>query len=73
MKSSDAFEMTMKGRIAENSVLSHDLLEGSYARCALVTDVEFVQFPVGRARVPPSREAPLIAGAAVSVRCGCRS
>nr|MCU0789986.1 protein ndvB [Nitratireductor sp.] len=52
----DAFEMTMKGRIPENAVLSHDLLEGSYARCALVTDVEFVEdFPV-RYRVEVSRQ-----------------
>ncbi len=52
----DAFEMTMNGRIAENTVLSHDLLEGSYARCALVTDVEFVEdFPV-RYQVEVSRQ-----------------
>jgi cyclic beta-1,2-glucan synthetase len=52
----DAFEATMKGRIDENSVLSHDLLEGSLARCALVTDVEFVEdFPV-RYQVEVSRQ-----------------
>ncbi|HCD84347.1 MAG TPA: protein ndvB, partial [Agrobacterium sp.] len=39
----DAFEAALKGRIEENSVLSHDLLEGSFARCALVTDVELVE------------------------------
>jgi cyclic beta-1,2-glucan synthetase len=33
----DAFETALKGRIDENTVLSHDLLEGSMARCALVT------------------------------------
>ena len=32
----------MKGKIKDNSVLSHDLLEGAYVRCALVTDVEFI-------------------------------
>ncbi|MBB3411770.1 cyclic beta-1,2-glucan synthetase [Rhizobium sp. BK316] len=52
----DAFEASLKGRIAENSVLSHDLLEGSMARCALVTDLELVEdFPV-RYEVETSRQ-----------------
>ena len=52
----DAFEASLKGRIDENSVLSHDLLEGSFARCALVTDVELVEdFPV-RYEVEVSRQ-----------------
>jgi cyclic beta-1,2-glucan synthetase len=52
----DAFESSLKGRIDENSVLSHDLLEGSFARCALVTDVELVEdFPV-RYEVEVSRQ-----------------
>jgi cyclic beta-1,2-glucan synthetase len=38
----DVFENTMKNEIPENTVLSHDLLEGSYARTALVTDIELV-------------------------------
>ncbi|WP_010238771.1 GH36-type glycosyl hydrolase domain-containing protein [Clostridium arbusti] len=38
----DVFENVIDGKVKENSVLSHDLLEGAYARCALVTDVEFV-------------------------------
>nr|WP_242949692.1 hypothetical protein [Clostridium pasteurianum] len=38
----DIFQNTITGNIKENSVLSHDLLEGEYARCALVTDVEFM-------------------------------
>ena len=32
----DAFEAALAGRIAENSVLSHDLLEGIFARAGLV-------------------------------------
>ncbi len=32
----------LNGEIKENSVLSHDLLEGSYVRTALVTDIELV-------------------------------
>ena len=52
----DAFEASLKGRIDENSVLSHDLLEGSFARCALVTDVELVEdFPT-RYEVEVSRQ-----------------
>lgn len=52
----DAFEAALKGRIEENSVLSHDLLEGSFARCALVTDVELVEdFPT-RYEVEVSRQ-----------------
>lgn len=39
----DAFEVALEGRIKENAVLSHDLLEGGYARCGLVTDVEVVE------------------------------
>ncbi|WP_447341527.1 hypothetical protein, partial [Mycobacterium tuberculosis] len=51
-----AFEAALKGRIEENSILSHDLLEGSFARCALVTDVELVEdFPT-RYEVEVSRQ-----------------
>ncbi len=43
----DTFESTLKGRIDENSVLSHDLLEGEFARAALVTDVELIEdYPI---------------------------
>lgn len=43
----DAFERAVAGRITENAVLSHDLLEGCLARSALVTDIEVVEdFPV---------------------------
>lgn len=37
----DSFEQALQGKITENSVLSHDLLEGCYAGCALVSDVSF--------------------------------
>nr|MBA3650528.1 cyclic beta 1-2 glucan synthetase [Chthoniobacterales bacterium] len=39
----DAFERALAGRFPENSILSHDLLESVYARCALVTDVKFYE------------------------------
>lgn len=35
----DDFERALEGRVPENSVLSHDLLEGIYGRVGLVTDV----------------------------------
>ena len=35
----DAFERSLKGRFPENRILSHDLLEGCYARSGLVSDV----------------------------------
>jgi cyclic beta-1,2-glucan synthetase len=42
----DIFEKSLAGRVPENSILSHDLFEGSYARAALVTDIElFDDYP----------------------------
>ncbi len=38
----DVFMEVLKDKIPENLVLSHDLLEGSYTRAGLVTDVEFI-------------------------------
>ncbi|WP_433849042.1 GH36-type glycosyl hydrolase domain-containing protein [Brucella pseudogrignonensis] len=44
----DAFERALKNRVPENTLLSHDLLEGGYARAALVSDVEVVEdYPTG--------------------------
>ena len=37
----DAFERALKGRFPENRILSHDLLEGCYARSGLASDVQF--------------------------------
>jgi len=52
----DAFEAALAGRIAENTVLSHDLLEGIFARAGLVSDVEvFEDFP-SRYDVAASRQ-----------------
>ncbi len=39
----DAFMRATAGRFPENLILSHDLIEGCYARSALVTDVEIVE------------------------------
>ncbi|MBY0523380.1 MAG: glycosyl transferase family 36 [Gemmataceae bacterium] len=42
----DAFESATGQTFPENQVLSHDLIEGNYARCGLVTDIElFDDFP----------------------------
>ena len=39
----DAFRQAVDGRFPENLILSHDLLESGYARCALVTDVDLIE------------------------------
>ncbi|MCX7061679.1 MAG: cyclic beta 1-2 glucan synthetase [Gammaproteobacteria bacterium] len=36
----DAFERVLEGRLPDNRILSHDLLEGCYARSALISDVQ---------------------------------
>ncbi|MDP9244778.1 MAG: glycosyl transferase, partial [Chloroflexota bacterium] len=42
----DAFGAAMADRVPENTLLSHDLFEGVFARAGLVTDVElFDEFP----------------------------
>ena len=42
----DAFERALKGRFPANRILSHDLLEGCYARAGLLSDVELYEdFP----------------------------
>lgn len=43
----DAFAATAGAAFPDNTILSHDLIESNYARCALATDVEvFDGFPV---------------------------
>ncbi|CAN5250959.1 glucoamylase family protein [soil metagenome] len=39
----DSFERALAGRVPENALLSHDLFEGTFARAALVSDVELVE------------------------------
>ncbi len=39
----DAFERSVKERIPENTVLSHDLLEGLMGRAGLVTDITMIE------------------------------
>ncbi len=39
----DAFERSLAGRFPENRILSHDLLEGCYARSGLLSDVQLYE------------------------------
>ena len=39
----DAFELALNGRFPENRILSHDLLEGCYARAGLLSDVQLYE------------------------------
>ena len=42
----DIFEAALSGRVPDNTLLSHDLLEGIFARAGLVSDIEVVEeFP----------------------------
>ena len=42
----DAFEHVLADRVGENTLLSHDLFEGNFARCGLITDIElFDDYP----------------------------
>ena len=44
----EVFSKVLSNEIPENTVLSHDLLEGSYLRCALSSDIILLDgFPVG--------------------------
>ncbi len=38
-----AFETTLANRVGDNRLLSHDLFEGTFARCGLASDVEVVE------------------------------
>jgi len=39
----DAFERVLRGRFPENRILSHDLIEGCFARSGLVSDVQLYE------------------------------
>lgn len=53
----DAFEQTLKGRFPENRILSHDLLEGCYARSGLLSDVHlYEEYPTHYAADVSRRE-----------------
>ena len=58
----DAFERTLAGRLPENTILSHDLLESCYARSGLVSDVEFYEEYPSRYNVDANRRHRWIRG-----------
>jgi cyclic beta-1,2-glucan synthetase len=39
----EAFEASLNGRVPENTLLSHDLFEGTFARAGLASDIEVVE------------------------------
>jgi cyclic beta-1,2-glucan synthetase len=52
----DAFEAVLAGRVPDNTLLSHDLFEGIFARAGLVTDVEVVEEAPSRYDVVAQRQ-----------------
>ena len=52
----DSFEAALAGRVPENTLLSHDLFESVFARCALVSDIEFFEEFPSHTEVAASRE-----------------
>ncbi len=58
----NAFETALHGRIPENTVLSHDLLEGIFTRAALASDIELVEEYPTRYDVASARQHRWIRG-----------
>jgi cyclic beta-1,2-glucan synthetase len=52
----DAFQAAVGNTFPDNHVLSHDLLEGNYARCGLVTDIALVENTPANYAVAARRE-----------------
>jgi len=52
----DTFEAALEGRVPDNTQLSHDLFESVFARCALVSDIEFFEEFPSHTEVAASRE-----------------
>ena len=67
----DAFDLALSGRFPENRILSHDLLEGCYARAGLLSDVQLYEEYPSRYSADVSPPAPLdsrgLAACAVAV------
>ncbi len=58
----DTFEKALKDRFPENRILSHDLLEGNYARCGFASDVQFYEDYPSRYSIDISRRHRWIRG-----------
>ena len=73
----DAFERATHGRFPENTLLSHDLIEGNYARAGLATDIDGLRrLPDALPHLHPP-QAPLdprrLAAPALARARGCRA
>ena len=58
----DAFERALDGRFPDNRILSHDLLEGCYARAGLLSDVQLYEEYPSRYSADVSRRRRWIRG-----------
>ncbi len=58
----DAFEQALNGRFPENRILSHDLIEGCYARAGLLSDVQLYEEYPSRYSADASRRHRWIRG-----------
>ena len=58
----DAFEQALRGRFPENRILSHDLIEGCYARAGLLSDVQLYEEYPSRYSADVSRRKRWIRG-----------
>ncbi|MFA6312666.1 MAG: glucoamylase family protein [Sterolibacterium sp.] len=58
----DAFEQALGGRFPENRILSHDLIEGCYARAGLLSDVQLYEDTPARYSADVSRRCRWIRG-----------
>ena len=58
----DAFEQALGGRFPENCILSHDLIEGCFARAGLLSDVELYEDTPARYGADVSRRYRWIRG-----------
>jgi cyclic beta-1,2-glucan synthetase len=58
----DSFEKALNNRFPENRILSHDLLEGCYARCGFASDVQFYEDYPSRYEIDMSRRHRWIRG-----------
>jgi len=52
----DAFEASLHGRVPDNTLLSHDLFEGVFARAGLASDIELVEEAPARYDVAARRQ-----------------
>jgi cyclic beta-1,2-glucan synthetase len=58
----DAYENSLEDRIPENRLLSHDLFEGSFARCGYASDLEFFEEFPSHAEISTARNHRWIRG-----------